>query len=83
MMQRREFITMLGGAAVWPLATWAQQPEQLRRIGILMNRAKNDPEGQSRLAAFGQALQQLGWSEGRNVRLDIRFGEDNIDIERR
>jgi putative ABC transport system substrate-binding protein len=82
-MKRREFITLVGGAAAWPLAGSAQQPEQIRRIGILMNRAANDAEAQARLAAFRQALQQFGWSEGRNVRLDIRYGEDNIDIERR
>jgi ABC-type uncharacterized transport system substrate-binding protein len=83
MIRRREFITLLGGAAAWPLAARAQQPEQIRRIGILMNRAADDAEGQARLVAFRQALQQFGWSEGRNVRLDIRYGEDNIDIERR
>ena len=83
-MQRRDFITLLGGAvAAWPLAAQAQQPEQMRRIGILMNRAANDAEGQARLAAFRQALEQLGWSEGRNMRIDIRWGEDNGDLERK
>ena len=83
-MQRRDFITLLGGAvAAWPLAAQAQQPEQMRRIGILMNRAANDAEGQARLAAFRQALEQLGWSEGRNVKIDIRWGEDKIDLERK
>ena len=83
-MRRREFITLLCGAAVvWPLAAHAQQPEQMRRIGVLMNRAADDPEGQARLAAFQQALQQLGWNDGRNVRIDTRWGEDDVDRERR
>ena len=74
-MQRREFITLLGGAAAaWPLAARAQQPEQMRRIGVLMNRAADDPEGKARIAAFQQGLQQLGWTDGRNVRIDIRWG---------
>ena len=83
-MRRREFITLLCGAAVvWPLAAPAQQPEQMRRIGVLMNRAADDPEGQARLAAFQQALQQLGWNDGGNVRIDTRWGEDDVDRERR
>jgi putative tryptophan/tyrosine transport system substrate-binding protein len=73
---RREFMTLLGGAAVsWPLAAHAQQPERMRRIGVLMNVAAADPEGQAQVAAFLQALQQLGWSEGRNVRIDTLGGE--------
>jgi ABC-type uncharacterized transport system substrate-binding protein len=80
-MRRREFITFVGGAAVWPLAASAQQPEQMRRIGVLMNRSESDPEGQARIAAFRQALVQLGWNEGRNMRIDIRWGEDKIDLE--
>src|SRR5262245_2210729 len=64
-MQRREFITILGGTAVaWPLAARAQQGDHIRRIGVLMNRASDDPDGQARLAVFLQALQQLGWSDG-------------------
>ena len=74
-MRRREFITLLGGAAVaWPLAARAQQPERMRRIGVLMNLAADDPEGQARLAAFLQGLQQLGWTDGRNVRIDYPLG---------
>ena len=81
---RRGFISLLGGAAVtWPLAARAQQPERMRRIGVLLNRAADDPEGQARLAAFQQALQHLGWSDGRNVRIDTRWGEDDVDRERR
>jgi ABC-type uncharacterized transport system substrate-binding protein len=79
-MKRREFITLLGGAAAaWPLAARAQQPERLRRIGVLMNRAAENPEGQDRLAAFHQGLQELGWGVGRNVRIDTRWSEDNAD----
>jgi putative ABC transport system substrate-binding protein len=70
-------------AAAWPLAARAQQGERMRRIGVLMNRAADSPEGQARLAAFQQALQQLGWSDGRNVRIDTRWGEDIVERERR
>ena len=69
MSSRREFITLLGGAAVaWPLAARAQQPERMRRIGVLMSLAADDPEGQARLTAFLQSLQELGWADGRNIR---------------
>jgi hypothetical protein len=68
-LKRREFITLLGGAAVaWPLAARAQQPERMRRIGVLMSLAADDPEGQARLTAFLQSLQELGWADGRNIR---------------
>ena len=83
-MRRREFIGLFGSAVVAsPLAARAQQPEQKRRIGVLIGRAADDPEGQARLAAFKQALQQSGWSEGHNAQIDIRWGEDNIDISRK
>jgi putative ABC transport system substrate-binding protein len=83
-MQRREFITLLSGAAVvWPLVAQAQQPEQMRRIGVLMNRAADDPEGQGGIAAFQLGLKQLGWINERNVRIDIRWGENNVERERR
>jgi putative tryptophan/tyrosine transport system substrate-binding protein len=78
-MKRREFITLLGGAAAWPLAARAQQVGGMRRIGVLMNRAADNPEGQDRLAAFHQGLQELGWGVGRNVRIDTRWSEDNAD----
>ena len=79
-MTRREFITLLGGAAVaWPLAARAQQGEQMRRIGALMNLAENDPEGQARNAAFLQGLQQLGWTDGRNVRIEYRWTLGDAD----
>jgi len=67
-MQRREFITLLGGAAVaWPRAARAQQADRMRRVGVLWNLAADDPEGQARLAVFLQGLQELGWTDGRNV----------------
>jgi putative ABC transport system substrate-binding protein len=73
-IERRKFLATLGGAAVaWPLAARAQQPERVRCIGVLMNLAVGDPEGEARIAAFVQGLQQLGWSDGRNVRIDYRW----------
>jgi len=73
-MQRREFITLLGGAAVTgPRAAHAQQADRMRRVGVLLNRAADDPEEQARLAAFLQGLQELGWTDGRNVRIDYRW----------
>src|ERR1700731_3854921 len=82
-LKRREFISLLGGAAAWPLAARAQQGEGMRRIGVLMNRAADSPDGQARLAAFQQALQHLGWTDGSNVRIDIRWGENDVESERR
>ena len=69
-LKRRQVITLLGGAAAWPLAARAQQGERVRRIGMLMNLAENDPEERRRMAAFLQALQKLGWRDGDNVRID-------------
>src|SRR5438034_6500385 len=81
-MKRREFITLLGGAAAaWPLAAQAQQSERVRRIGVLMYLASDDAEAQARLAAFTQALKQLGWSDGRNLRIDTRWATAD-DIRR-
>jgi putative ABC transport system substrate-binding protein len=83
-VKRRDFITLLGGAAAaWPLAARAQQPERMRRIGVLMSLAADDSEGQARLAAFLQGLQQLGWIDGRNVRIDTRWGAGDADRTRR
>jgi len=83
-MRRREAIGLLGGVvAAWPLAVRAQQSEQMRRVGVLLNRAADDPEGQARLAAFKQGLEQFGWSDGRNVRIDTRWGEDDAESERK
>jgi putative ABC transport system substrate-binding protein len=77
-MRRREFITLLGSAAfAWPFAARAQQPGGVRHIGVLINTAADDPEGQSRVAAFRQGLQELGWSESRNMRINYRWGADD------
>ena len=79
-MRRRDFIKVIAGSAVaWPLAARAQQPERMRRIGVLMSLAADDPEGQARIAAFLQGLAQLGWTDGRNVRIDLRWGAGNAD----
>ena len=76
-MRRREFITLLGGAASWPLAARAQQGERVRRVGVLMSLAADDPEDQARLAAFLQGLQEFGWAVGRNVRIETRWSRGN------
>jgi putative ABC transport system substrate-binding protein len=72
-MRRRNFITLLGGAAAWPLVAHAQQGERMRRIGVLMAVGRDDADTKARLSGFRQGLEQLGWSEGRNVRIDYRF----------
>src|SRR6266516_7105331 len=77
-MRRREFITLLGGAIAWPIATRAQQGERTRRIAVLMNNAEDDPEGQARAAAFRQGLQALGWSEGGNLRVDWHWTAGDV-----
>ena len=82
-MRRRTFITLLGGVAVWPLAARAQQPERVRRIGVLMASAADDSENQARMAAFLEGLAQLGWTDGRNVRIDTRWATTNADDLRR
>ena len=73
MIRRREFITLLGGAAAWPLAARAQQVEQTRRIGVLMSTAAEDPEGRARIAAFLGGLQQSGWTDGHNAQIEVRW----------
>ena len=73
-MRRREFITLLGGAAAWPLAARAQQGERMRRVGVLAALPTDDPEWQARLAAFQQGLQELSWTIGRNIRIEYRLG---------
>ena len=82
-MRRRDFIAALGGAAALPLAAHAQQPERMRRIGVLMAWAADDSESQARIAAFRQGLAQLGWTDGHNVRIDIRWATPNADDLRR
>jgi len=79
-MKRREFMTLLGGAAVgWPLGARAQQPDQLRRIGVLSALAETDPEAQTQDAAFRKGLDELGWIDGRNIHVDYRWGAGSID----
>jgi putative tryptophan/tyrosine transport system substrate-binding protein len=78
-MRRRDFITLLGGAAVWPLAARAQQSERMRRIGVLEPLAVDDPEALARVTVFAQGLQQLGWTANRNVRIDYRWGAGDAD----
>jgi putative ABC transport system substrate-binding protein len=83
-LRRRELMTLLGAAAAgWPLTTRAQQGERMRRIGVLMSTATDDPEGQARIAAFAQGLQQLGWTDSRNVRIDTRWTLGDADDARK
>ena len=82
-MKRREFITLLGGAAAaWPLAARAQQPERVRRIGVLMGLVASDLEAQSRVAVFENGLQDLGWVKGRNIRIEYRWAGGGEDVLR-
>jgi putative tryptophan/tyrosine transport system substrate-binding protein len=82
-MRRREFIAALGGAAAWPFAAHAQQREQVRRIGVLMSAVADSAEQQARVTAFRQGLQQLGWTDGHNVRIDTRWTSGNPDDARK
>jgi putative tryptophan/tyrosine transport system substrate-binding protein len=82
-VKRREFITVLGGAAVWPLTSYAQQSERVRRIGVLIPLAADDPQSQRRLTAFVQGLQELGWTDGRNIRIETRWTAGDTDRMRR
>jgi putative ABC transport system substrate-binding protein len=81
-MRRRAFISLLGGAAAWPLAARAQQPERMRRIGIVMPFAKGDSEGEARIRALKQELAKLGWTDGGNIQFDERWPADNMDLVR-
>jgi putative ABC transport system substrate-binding protein len=83
MTTRREFVALLGGAAAWPLAVRAQQGERMRRIGVLMTTAQRDAVAQARYAAFLRGLQQSGWADGRNVRIDTRWAAGNVDDTRK
>ena len=78
-MRRRDFMTVLAGAAAWPLAARAQQGERVRRIGVLMLGDENDPIMRTWLSAFTQAFAGLGWTDGRNVRMDLRWAGDDIN----
>ena len=82
-LRRRQFITLLGGAAAgWPLAARAQPRERIRRIGVLMTVAPDDPEAPRRVTAFAQGLQQLGWTDGRNIRIEYRWGSSDPERAR-
>ena len=78
-MNRRDFITLLGGAAAWPLAARAQQSDRVRRVGMLIGFDENDPVGKTNVAAFTQALAELSWTDGRNVRMDLRWYGGDIN----
>jgi putative tryptophan/tyrosine transport system substrate-binding protein len=78
-MRRREFIAGLGGAAAWPIAVRAQQPTQVQRIGVLIDWAETDPEAKAGLSAFARGLSELGWVDGRNVQVEVRFGSSDVD----
>src|SRR6266566_2758077 len=82
-LRRREFITLLGGAAAWPIAARAQEGKRVRRVAALMPYTANDPQAQNRNAAFLQGLQQLGWTVGQNVQIDYRWSEGNEDDTRK
>jgi len=82
-MRRREFITLLGGAAMWPLRARAQQGERVRRVGVLTGTRPEDPQNKDRDAAFEQALQQLGWTPGRNIQIDYRFAGGDAATSRK
>ena len=82
-MRRREFITLVGTGAAWPLVAHAQQPDRIRVIGVLVAGTADDPEHQARVAAFRQGLEQLGWTDGHNVRFDIRWATTNADALRK
>jgi len=81
-MKRREFIRLAGAAAAWPIAVRAQQ-SAMPLIGVLMNRAENDPDGKARLAAFLRALEESGWAVNRNVRMETRWGAEDVELERK
>jgi putative ABC transport system substrate-binding protein len=82
-MKRRDFISLVGSAVAWPLVARAQQPERMRRIGVLLNFPTEDVEGRTRLAAFLQGLKQLGWTDGHNVQIDVRWSGGDADRMRK
>jgi len=82
-MRRREFIGAIGAWVAWPLVAQAQQPDRIRRIGVLMNLAADDHEGPPRVTAFTQALEQLGWKVGRDVKIDYRWAAGEAELYRK
>jgi putative ABC transport system substrate-binding protein len=78
-MNRREFIAGLGSVAGWPIAAWAQQADRVRRVGVLLNFDENDSEARAHLSTFTEGLAELGWTDGRNLRMDVRWGAGNVD----
>src|SRR5262249_58303526 len=79
-MRRREFVSLLGGAlAAWPLTAHGQQRDRVRQIGLLSRFSENDPETKARLAAFKERLEQLGWTDGRNIKIEYRFSDGNVE----
>ena len=81
-MRRREFITLFAGTLAWPLAARAQQPERMRRIGVLMSVEEKDPEGNAELSQFTQGLAESGWNDGRNLRMEVRWGGGDVNRTR-
>src|SRR3954453_21126230 len=81
-MRRRDFITLMGGAAAGPITARAQQGERMRRVGVLITLAADDPQSQRRMTAFVQGLQELGWTDGRNIRIDTRWTAGDTDLMR-
>ena len=82
-MKRREFIATLGSAAAWPLVARGQQSERMRRVGVLIGYAETDPVAQAQAKAFQQGLQQLDWTDGRNVRIDYRWTAGDLENSRK
>jgi putative ABC transport system substrate-binding protein len=80
--KRREFVALIGGVMAWSISARAQQPERLRRIGVLINFRADDPEGQARLTAFRQTLQEIGWKDGDNTSMDVRWAGDDAELYR-
>ncbi len=78
-MRRRDFIVGLGGAAMWPVVAVRAQQDRMRRVGVLMGLEENDPEARARFSAFAQALSELGWTDGRNLRMEVRWAAGDVD----
>ena len=81
-MRRRDFITLLGSGAAWPFAAWAQQTERMRRVGVLIGLTGSDPEGQACIAALKRGLEQAGWVNGKNARIEVLWAGGDTDLTR-